>query len=116
MKSKTTNQNYNESSVTDEKIFLCNCIFGDKYIKELKEINKHEIITKIAECLGSSPYELSKAETIFNRMKYVIANYIIHHEYNSSKGISIDLLAWLDSQTNPSKSRKLSKFISRFLK
>ncbi len=98
----------------DENIYLCDCIFGDNYRKELKEINKHEIIVKIAQMLGSSPCELNKAEKIFDRMKYVIANYIIHHEYDSPKGVSADLLTWLDSQTNPNKSRKLYKFISKF--
>ncbi|MBN2403060.1 MAG: hypothetical protein JXN64_11760 [Spirochaetes bacterium] len=100
----------------DENVFLCKCIFGDNYRKELMEMNKHDIIVKIAEMLGPSPCELTKAEMIFNQVKYIIANYIIHHEYNSPKGVSTDLLAWLDSQTYPDKSKKLNKFISKFLK
>ncbi len=117
MKSELKSEKYiNKYPDSDENIYLCNCIFGDNYRKELKEINKHEIIVKIAEMLGSSPCELGKAEKIFNRMKYIIADYIIHHEYNSSRGISMNLLAWLDSQADPDKSKKLSKFISKFLK
>lgn len=100
----------------DENVLLYKCIFGDNYRKELREMNKHDIIAKIAEMLGPSPCELGKAEMIFNQVKYIIANYIIHHEYNSPKGVSTDLLAWLDSQTYPDKSKKLSKFISKFLK
>jgi hypothetical protein len=100
----------------DENVLLSECIFGDSYKKELMEMNKHDIIAKIAEMLGPSPCELGKAEIIFNQVKYNIANYIIHHEYNSPKGVSTDLLAWLDSQTNPDKSKRLNKFIAKFLK
>ena len=108
----------NRKDITDpeENVYLSNCIFGDHYSREIKEINKHEIIVRIAEMLGPSPCELGKAEKIFNQMKYNIANYIIHHEYNSSKGVSTELLTWLDSQSNPDKSRKLNKFISKFIK
>ena len=100
----------------DENVILYQCIFGDTYKKELMEMNKHDIIVKIAEMLGPSPLELGKAEMIFDRLKYVIANYIIHHEYNSPKGVSSELVAWLDSLTNPDKSKRLNKFISKFLK
>ncbi|MFH0976656.1 MAG: hypothetical protein V1874_12810 [Spirochaetota bacterium] len=101
---------------SEENIYLRNCIFGENYRKELKEINEHEIIVRLAEMLGSSPCELGKAEEIFNRIKYAVANYIIHHEYNSPKGVSADLLAWLDSHTNPDKSKRLNKFFSKFVK
>ncbi len=113
-----TNKNTHNNNYADlsDNIPLCNCIFGEKYRSELKEINKHEIIVKIAEMLGPSPCELSKAEVIFDRVKYVIANYIIHHEYDPTKGVSADLLLWLDSQTDPNKSKRLNKFISRFFK
>ncbi len=117
MKLNTHNENKTPGQADyDENVLLCKCIFGDMYRKELMEINKHDIIVKIAEMLGPSPCELGRAESIFNRMKYVIANYIIHHEYDSPKGVSTDLIAWLDSQTNPDKSKRLNKFISKFLK
>ena len=117
MKINSYNEIENSAQLNhDENIFLCRCIFGDSYKKELMEMNKHDIIVKIAEMLGSSPRELGKAEMIFDRLKYVIANYIIHHEYNSPKGVSSELVAWLDSQTNPDKSKRLSKFVSKFLK
>ncbi|MBN2039847.1 MAG: hypothetical protein JW864_07400 [Spirochaetes bacterium] len=116
MKRKKLKDSSGYSMETSENVSLDNCIFGDEYRGELKEINKHEIIVKIAEMLGSTPYELGKAERIFNRMKYLIANYIINHEYNSCKGISTDLLLWLDSQSDSANSRKLNKFISRYMK
>jgi hypothetical protein len=117
MKLNLSKENNNSGQLDhDENVYLCECIFGDRYRKELMEMNKHDIIVKIAEMLGPSPCELGKAEMIFNQLKYIIANYIIHHEYNSPKGVSTDLLAWLDSQTNPDKSKRLNKFISKFLK
>ena len=109
--------NYSQmNSNSDENIYLCNCIFGDNYRNELKEINKHEIIVKIAEMIGPSPVELGRAEQIFDRLKYAIADFIIHHEYNSPKGVSVDLLAWLDSQADPDKSERLNKFISKLIR
>jgi hypothetical protein len=101
---------------SDENIHLCNCIFGESYRRELKDMNEHEIIVKIAGMLGKSPCELGKAERIFNSMKYVITNHIIHHEYDSNSGISMDLLTWLDSQADPGKSKKLNRFLTKFLK
>jgi hypothetical protein len=117
MKLNTYKERINSGQLDrDENVFLFESIFGDRYRKELMEMNKHDIIARIAEMLGPSPNELGKAEMIFNQVKYVIANYIIHHEYNSPKGVSTDLVAWLDSQTNPDKSKRLNKFISKFLK
>ena len=89
-------------------------IFGENFRTEIREINKHEIIVKIAEMLGPSPDELSKAEEIFDRMKFIIADYILHHEYNPVQDVNTDLLLWLDSKIEPAKSKKLNKFFSKF--
>ena len=48
-----------------ENILLRNSILDDDCRRELREINKHELIIKICEILGSSPSDLCKAEEIF---------------------------------------------------
>jgi hypothetical protein len=99
-----------------DPVCLCESVFGDDCRKELKEINKHEIIMKICEILGPCPSNISMAEKIFEKMKYTIANYVLHHEYNSPTGITAELLLWLDGKTNPRNVRKLDNFIKRYLK
>jgi hypothetical protein len=99
-----------------ENILLRNSILDDDCRRELREINKHELIIKICEILGSSPSDLCKAEEIFEKIKFDIANYVIHHEYESPNGVSTDLLLWLDTKTNPGHFKKLSDFINRFFK
>jgi predicted SprT family Zn-dependent metalloprotease len=99
-----------------ENINLKNSIFDENYRNELKEMSKHEIIIKICEIIGSCPANIKKAENIFELIKFEIANYIIHHEYNAPHGISADLLIWLDSRINPRKAKKLSTFFDKYIK
>ncbi|HMB19921.1 MAG TPA: hypothetical protein VKQ10_02540 [Spirochaetota bacterium] len=101
---------------SSENICLAKCIFDNGYRDEIKEINKHEIIVKISEILGEAPSDICRAEEIFEHMKFEIANYIIHHEYNCERGINADLLLWLDSKTNPGKMQKLNNFIEKYIK
>jgi hypothetical protein len=99
-----------------ENICLCNPLYSEECRKELKEINKHELIIKICEILGPCPTNLCKAEEIFDSMKYDIANYVVHHEYVSDKGINTELLLWLDSKTNPRVIKRLNSFFKKYLK
>ncbi len=83
--------------------------------KALKESQKHELICAISQYLGSSPSNLALAERIFEDLKFEIAKYIIHHEYHSPKGVSTELLLWLDSKSEPAKARSLGEFICKYL-
>lgn len=104
------------SGFASENISLIDSIFGDRYRRELKEMNKHEIIVKIADVLGARPSDISRSEELFETIKYEITNYVIHHEYNSSDGVSPELILWLDSKNNPGNIKKLNNFISKFCK
>ena len=99
-----------------KRVVLNNSILGDNYTEELKEIDKHEIIVKIAEIIGDCPSNLQKAEDIFEFIKYSIANYIVHHEYCSSQGVDADFLLWLDSKANPQFVLQVNEFFSKYLK
>lgn len=99
-----------------DNICLAKCVFDEPYREEIKEINKHEIIVKIAESLGTEPSCLCMAEEIFEKMKFEITNFVIHHEYNCQRGVNADLLLWLDGKANPTKLKKLNNFIDKYLK
>lgn len=99
-----------------DNVSLCTGIFTESCRDELKEINKHEIVIKICEVLGPYAQNLNLAEQIFEKIKYDMANYIVHHEYNSLNGVSTDLVLWLDSRVNPQNVRKLNRFIKKYLK
>lgn len=90
-------------------------LWGRDYRDELEEIDKHEIIVKIAEIIGNCPSNLRKAEEILETIKYAVANYVVNHEYNSLKGVDADFLLWLDSKANPHHAQKLSEFFSKYL-
>lgn len=97
-----------------EEMLLCNSILNEEQGQEIKEMNKHEIIVKIAEMLGPSPNNLCLAEEIFNQVRYELANYVLHHEYKSKSGIHSDLIMWLDEKTNPGNMKKLHDFFNNF--
>ena len=98
-----------------ENLFLYNSIIDENSRKEFKEINEHEIIVQIAQLLGSCPSYIKKAEEIFNKLKYLIANHVIHHEFDAQGSVNSDLLLWLDSKSNPDNAEKFSNFISKYL-
>ena len=85
-------------------------------VREAKHIDKHEIIVKIADILGSCPSNLKKAEDIFESIKFLMANYVVQHEYKSKNGFDSDFLVWLDSKINPQVAEKLFNFLANYLK
>lgn len=93
-----------------EEMLLCNSVLNDEQNHEIKEIDKHEIIVKIADLLGPSPENLCRAEEIFNQIRFDLANFVLHHEYKSSSGVHSDLVMWLDEKTNPGNMKKLTDF------
>ncbi|MCP4133310.1 MAG: hypothetical protein GY754_20240 [bacterium] len=99
-----------------EEVFLHNPIFGEECIEELKQMDKHEIIVKICDVLGSCPSNLPRAEEIFEQLKFDIAEYVLHHEYSQENGIRSKLLLWLDSKKNPKNRDKLFNFVNKYLK
>ncbi len=99
-----------------EEICFKNSPFGQDFVNELKEMDKHEIIVNICEQLGSNPCNLTIAEEIFEKIKFDIARYIIHHEYSCENDCKSKLLLWLDCKTSPEKAECLSDFVNRYLR
>jgi hypothetical protein len=99
-----------------EEVDLCKQIFGESWLNEVKEIDKHEILVKISDKLGSDPKNLTKAEDIFESLRFDIAKYVLHHEYSKENHIRSKLLLWLDSKINPDNAEKLNQFCHKYLK
>jgi hypothetical protein len=97
-------------------VSLCSSVFTENCCNELKEMHKHEVLAKICEIVGPCPSNFSKAEEIFDGIKYEITNYVIHHEFCRSHMVNTELLLWLDGRTNPKNIKKLDSFIKRYLK
>ncbi|MDY6932699.1 MAG: hypothetical protein SVZ03_00580 [Spirochaetota bacterium] len=115
--SKSTREPHGETVCFDhsENTIFSDSIFDRQYLKEIKEANEHEIIVKIAEILGKCPSNLNVAEDIFQQVKYIITNYVIHHEYNSSQGVCSELLLWLDSKSNPDNAERFTNFVLKYI-
>ncbi len=100
------------------EINLCNELYSQKYHEELKGIDRHEIVVKICDIMGSNPENLKMAEEIFDSVKYDIAKYILHHEYcpETRNEVRPRFLLWLDEKVEPEKARELQSFAQKYLK
>jgi hypothetical protein len=99
-----------------DDVILSNSIFGERCCEELKQIDKHEIIVRMADILGPDPANLHLAEDLLEKMKFDVTRYVIHHDYCKCNSIRSQLLLWLDSKINPAKAKKLSSFMEKYLK
>lgn len=99
-----------------DNVVLCESPVYEPCGGELKEMQKHELICKISQLMGPSPSNIGMAEKIFESIKFDLAKYIIHHEYNSPRGISSDLLLWLDSQVDPGKAKSVREFFCKYVR
>ena len=101
---------------TPGNVILQKSPLGKMCRDELKDTEKHDLICKIAQIMGPSPTNFTKAEMIFDVIKFDLAKYVVHHEYESPRGVSTDLLLWLDSKIDPGKARCVSQLFEKYLK
>ncbi|MDR3238048.1 MAG: hypothetical protein LBT84_06060 [Spirochaetia bacterium] len=99
-----------------EEASLKNSIFGESWLEEVKEIDKHEILVKICNMLDGDPANFGIAEEIFDKLRFEMAKYVIHHEYSKEETVRYRLLIWLDSKTNPENVDKINEFGNLYLK
>lgn len=97
-----------------EDVHLYKSILGNRCLEELEQMDKHEIIAKICEVIGPNPENLCLAEDIFNKIKFDITRYVIHHHYCRENTIRRRLLIWLDSKVNPNGEATLSHFMQKY--
>jgi hypothetical protein len=109
-------KNYAVIAEPIDEIVFNRWFFSEECSSELMEMEKHEIIAKISDILGSDPANLALAELIFESVKYDVTRHVIHHEYSRGNSVRSQLLFWIDSKINPGKIKKLSTFIDKYLR
>lgn len=104
--------------VLEDEMSLCNEIYSKCYKDELKEIDKHDIVIKICDIIGSKPENLCKAEEILEAIKFHVTKYVLHHEYcpATKNEVKPKFLLWLDSKAEPEKAKEVSEFLDKYLK
>lgn len=96
----------------EEKILLHK---DNEILGEIAEMDRHEIICRIAGFLGTEPSCLSLAEKMFNNIKYQITEYVLKHEFNNENDLSVQLAIWLEQKQAPELMQPLHSIISRYL-
>ena len=99
-----------------EDVHLCDSVFDVRCLDAMREIDKHDIIVKIAATIGSDPSNLCLAEKILEAVKFDITRFVLHHEYCRENTIRRRLLIWLDSKVNPAQEATVASFMQRYLK
>jgi hypothetical protein len=107
---------HKEFSEMHEEHSLFDSYFDESYRDEFREMDKHEILVKICDILGSCPSNFSSAEKIFEAVKLEMAQYVIHHEYCKDNAVKSKLLLWFDAKLNPHHADKCKMFYENFFK
>jgi hypothetical protein len=89
---------------------------ADPLHKEIADMEKHEVIAYIASCIGDSPRYLSKAEIIFDEIKYSVTEYVLKHEFNEESALSVQVALWLEKRKEPALFKPLEDIINKYLK
>lgn len=92
------------------------CQSDAPYSDELAEHDKHEVLCAISRILGSDPCNFSDAEKIFDCIKYSVAEYVLKHEYNRQRGLSLEIALWLEEKKTPQQCAPLNDVIDTYLK
>ncbi|MBN2435372.1 MAG: hypothetical protein JXK07_08930 [Spirochaetes bacterium] len=81
---------------------------------EIKECEKHEIISSISQIISDCPSSIAKAEQIFDLVKYSIAQYVVKYEMESVYYSNQDLQFMLEEKTSPESVDALYSIIEQF--
>ncbi len=84
--------------------------------KEICESQKHEVIMSIADRLDMGPEGISKAEKIFDELRYAITNFVVHYEFNESVPLSTQLALWLDMKMMPRQKKRMELVFNHFFR
>lgn len=82
---------------------------------EMAEMDKHEIICKIASHMGDDPSLFSKAEDLFEIIKYKTTEYVLRHEFNHDSRLSVQLTLWLEQKQEPTSFNLLEQVMHKYL-
>jgi len=114
--------NHDFNSLMNEKCRLCTG-FEEKldehceanFNSEIAELEKHDLISELVNFLGSDPSEFSKAEDIFEKLKYQITEFVVKNEFNRNHKLSVELTMWLESKKEPKALNLLHNVMHEYL-
>jgi hypothetical protein len=89
-------------------------ILPTRHKSEIAEMEKHEILVRMAEAFGQGPEGFGAAEEVFDELKYRIARFVIFYEFNESIPLSTQLALWLDMQLMPKQKKRIERLIHHY--
>lgn len=78
-------------------------------------MQKHEIIRQMSSLIGQNPQALTQAEQLFENFKYMIAEYVVKHEFNCESKLSVQMVLWLEQKCEPTAMHPLHGIIGQYL-
>jgi len=87
----------------------------NKVREEVSLMQKHEIISKMAQDLGGDASSLAAAENLFESFKYMISEYVLKHEFNCESKLSVQMVLWLEEKCQPNAVSPLHGLIGQYL-
>lgn len=82
---------------------------------EVSLMHKHEIIRQMSSFIGEDAQSLMQAEEIFDRFRYMMAEYVLKHEFNCESKLSVQMVLWLEQKCEPAAVTPLNNIISQYL-
>jgi len=82
---------------------------------EVSLMHKHEIIRQMSAFIGDNAQSLMQAEEIFDRFRYMMAEYVLKHEFNCESKLSVQMVLWLEQKCEPTAAAPLHNIISQYL-
>ncbi len=82
---------------------------------EVSLMHKHEIIRQMSAFIGDNAQSLMQAEEIFDRFRYMMAEYVLKHEFNCESKLSVQMVLWLEQKCQPTAAAPLHNIINQYL-
>jgi len=82
---------------------------------EVSLMHKHEIIRQMSSFLGTDARSLTQAEELFDNFRYMIAEYVLKHEFNCESKLSVQMVLWLEQKCQPTAMHPLHNLIGQYL-
>jgi hypothetical protein len=82
---------------------------------EVSLMQKHEIIRQMSSFLEADSNCLARAEEMFEKLKYSIAEYVVKHEFNCENKLSVQMVLWLEQKCEPAAMNPLHGIIGQYL-
>lgn len=91
-------------------------VVEENHVKqEVSLMQKHEIIRQMSSVIGQNPQSMTQAEQLFEDFKYMIAEYVVKHEFNCESKLSVQMVLWLEQKCQPTAMHPLHGIIGQYL-